>query len=30
SMLELTLTGNPQQEVVNFSAKGVVDPKSNA
>ncbi|GKF19674.1 uncharacterized mitochondrial protein-like protein, partial [Tanacetum coccineum] len=29
-MLELALTGNPQQKVVNFLAKGVVDPKSNA
>ncbi|GJZ40158.1 putative ribonuclease H-like domain-containing protein [Tanacetum coccineum] len=29
-MLELALTGNPQQEVVNFLAKGVVDSKSNA
>ncbi|GJX60170.1 putative ribonuclease H-like domain-containing protein [Tanacetum coccineum] len=29
-MLELALTGNPQHEVVNFLAKGVVDPKSNA
>ncbi|GKA48697.1 hypothetical protein Tco_0741655 [Tanacetum coccineum] len=29
-MLELALTGNPQQEVVNFLAKGVVDPKSDA
>ncbi|GKB85879.1 hypothetical protein Tco_0958151 [Tanacetum coccineum] len=24
------LIGNPQQEVVNFLAKGVLDPKSNA
>ncbi|GJX24033.1 uncharacterized mitochondrial protein-like protein [Tanacetum coccineum] len=30
NMLELALIGNPQQEVVNFLAKGVVDPKSNA
>ncbi|GJS94846.1 putative ribonuclease H-like domain-containing protein [Tanacetum coccineum] len=29
-MLELALTGNPQQEVVNFLAKGVMDSKSNA
>ncbi|GKA18362.1 putative ribonuclease H-like domain-containing protein [Tanacetum coccineum] len=29
-MLELALTGNPQQEVVNFLAKGVIDLKSNA
>ncbi|GKB04732.1 putative ribonuclease H-like domain-containing protein [Tanacetum coccineum] len=29
-MLELALTGNPQQEVFNFLAKGVVDPKSDA
>ncbi|GKD10183.1 hypothetical protein Tco_1189868, partial [Tanacetum coccineum] len=29
-MLELALTGNPQQEVVNFLAKGAVDPKSDA
>ncbi|GKF82643.1 hypothetical protein Tco_0244299, partial [Tanacetum coccineum] len=29
-MLELALTGNPQQEDVNFLAKCVMDPKSNA
>ncbi|GJT49811.1 putative ribonuclease H-like domain-containing protein [Tanacetum coccineum] len=29
-LLELALTGNPQQEVVNFLAKGVMDSKSNA
>ncbi|GJZ99189.1 hypothetical protein Tco_0671740 [Tanacetum coccineum] len=29
-MLELALIGNPQQEVVNFLAKGVVDPKLDA
>ncbi|GJW84409.1 putative ribonuclease H-like domain-containing protein [Tanacetum coccineum] len=29
-MLELVLTGNPQQEVVDFLAKGVMDSKSNA
>ncbi|GJS27342.1 hypothetical protein Tco_0487962 [Tanacetum coccineum] len=29
-MLELALTGNPQQEVVNFLARGVMDPKSDA
>ncbi|GJY54614.1 putative ribonuclease H-like domain-containing protein [Tanacetum coccineum] len=28
--LELALTGNPQQEVVNFLAKGFMDPKSDA
>ncbi|GJX06381.1 putative ribonuclease H-like domain-containing protein [Tanacetum coccineum] len=28
--VELAWIGNPQQEVVNFLAKGVVDPKSNA
>nr|GEX89093.1 hypothetical protein [Tanacetum cinerariifolium] len=30
TMLELALTGNPQQELVNFLAKGVMDSKSNA
>ncbi|GJU63516.1 putative ribonuclease H-like domain-containing protein [Tanacetum coccineum] len=29
-MLELALTGNPQQEVVNFLARGAMDSKSNA
>ncbi|GKA51966.1 putative ribonuclease H-like domain-containing protein [Tanacetum coccineum] len=30
NMLELVLTGNLQQEIVNFLAKGVMDSKSNA